>query len=1085
MKIMYFKILLLCLTLLPLGASAQNLLRGVVKDNTGSLIGATVCIVNNDGRVLSGVVTNENGEYNLPIPDVKDIKIEFSFVGYNSQRVDYKQQKVLNITLQETATALDEVVVSAKAIDRNNMGIATKDLGIAQQKIDLEEYQDMPVTSVEDMLQGKLANVDIVSASGDPGSRSSIRIRGTSSLNASNEPLIVIDDIPYETEINEDFQFESATDEDLGALVNIAPSDIASITVLKDAAATAIWGSRAAGGVLLITTKKGTKGKPRFSITQKFNFKKEPKGVPMLNAEQYVTLMQDGIWNMVRDHNFSHSGKYPEYLDKYPDIRFDPTYQWYNEFNQNTDWLDLVTKNAFTSETNFSMSGGGDRATYRFSAGYLSEGGTTIGTGLKRVTTRLNVDYNFSKKLRVSAAFSYAESNKDANYTRSGVDNVRSHARNKMPNMSPYVLDENGNPTDEYFTNPITDPCIQGTWASGKQYNPVAMAKESINNTISRTMRVSFNLRYQILSSLLFTEDIAFDLGSSKNKKFLPNSAIGVKWTDSDYNNGSDNMSDNITVTTNTKLIFTKTFNELHKVVFTGMAQTRDYNYASYSSAMSGFGSSEVADPTAGGKITSLNSGTSQNRSVGFLANGHYNFGDRYMITAGVRYDGNSKMGKNSRWGAFPSVSAAWRVSNEHFLLEKEWIDELKVRASWGKSGTSPSGNYTYIGKFSSNGNYMDMSAIKPESIQLNNLKWETVTQLNAGIDINLFQGKLGVVLEYYKKTTDDLLQTSVPIQSTSGFSSIGYFNSGKVENRGWEIMIDLRDIVKVGDFTFGISNLNLSRNRNRVLELPSNMKFESYSFGNGNYAQNVVIGNPIGSFYGYKYNGVYQNYNQTLARDPQGNIIENIYGEQVVTTINNREVKAGDANYADINNDGIIDKYDIVYLGNSMPILTGGATLNFRWRGFRLRGSFQTRIGQSVINKARMNSEAMYNANNQSTSVLKRWRYEGDDTDIPRALYNTGYNYLGSDRFVEKASFLRLKDLYLGYTLPKKTVKKLGLQNFTCYITAYDVFTWTNYKGQDPEVGIGGAKGIYQLATDNSYTPRPFRIALGLTIDF
>lgn len=334
MKIMYFKILLLCLTLLPIGASAQNVLRGVVKDNTGSLIGATVCIVNNDGRVLSGVVTNENGEYNLPVPDVKDIQIEFSFIGYNSQRVAYRQQKVLNITLQETATALDEVVVSTKAIERNNMGIATKDLGIAQQKIDLEEFQDMPVTSVEDMLQGKLANVDIVSSSGDPGSRSSIRIRGTSSLNASNEPLIVIDDIPYETEINEDFEWGTATDEDLGALVNIAPSDIASITVLKDAAATAIWGSRAAGGVLLITTKKGTKGKPRFSITQKFNFKKEPKGIPMLNAEQYVTLMQDGIWNMVRDHNFSHAGDYAQYLDKYQDIRFDPTYEWYNEFNQ-------------------------------------------------------------------------------------------------------------------------------------------------------------------------------------------------------------------------------------------------------------------------------------------------------------------------------------------------------------------------------------------------------------------------------------------------------------------------------------------------------------------------------------------------------------------------------------------------------------------------------------------------------------------------------------------------------------------------------------------------------------------------------
>lgn len=1079
MKIISIRVLFLCLALLPLGLSAQTTLRGIVKDYSEMLIGATVCIVNSDGRVITGVVTNENGEYSLSIPEVKGINIEYSFVGYKTQRIVYKGQKIQNMTLEENFMALDEVVVSAKAVERNNMGVLNKDLGIAQQKIDLDEFQDMPVTSLEDMLQGKLANVDIVASSGNPGAKTSIRIRGTSSLNASNEPLIVIDDIPFETEINEDFDYATATDEDYGALVNIAPSDIASITVLKDAAATAIWGSKAANGVLLITTKKGVRGKPRFSVTQKFYIKKEPKGIPMLNAEQYVTLLQDGIWNRVRDSRFENT-VVPD-LEKYKDIRYDPTYPWFDEFNQQTDWMGLVTRNAFSSESNFSMSGGGERATYRFSAGYLSEGGTTIGTGLKRITTRLNVDYNFSRKLRVSASFSYAEGNQDANYR----DDIRAHARNKMPNMSPYVIDKDGRMTDEYFTNPTKDACIQGTWKNGQQYNPLAMANESVNNTINRNMRVSFNLKYDIFDCLLFTEDIAFDLGSSKNKKFLPNSAIGVMWTDADYNKGSDNMSDDITVSTNTKLIFTKAFNEVHKVVLTGMAQTRDYNYSNYSSSMSGFGSAEVADPTAGGKITSLESGNSQNRSVGFLANGHYNYDDRYMITAGVRLDGNSKMGRNARWGSFPSLQAVWRASKEAFLVDKEWIDELKLRGSWGKSGTSPGGNYTYIGKFTSNGSYMDMSAVKPSSIQLNNLKWETVTQYNAGVDITLFQGKLSVVMEYYKKTTDDLLQTGVPIQSTTGFPNIGYFNSGKVENRGWEIMLDLRNIVKINDFTFSITNLNFSRNRNRVLELPSNMKFENYTFGNGNYAQNVVVGNPIGSFYGYKCLGVYQNQDQTLARDAHGNVIQSIYGEKVVTTINNKEVKPGDAHYGDINYDGIIDKYDIVYLGNSMPILTGGASLNFTWKGFRLRGSLQTRIGQSVINNARMSSESMYGSGNQSTSVLKRWRYEGDDTDIPRALYGAGYNYLGSDRFVEKASFLRLKDLMLSYTISKKTIQKLGLQNFSCYITAYDVFTWTNYRGQDPEVGIGGSKGIYQLATDNSYTPRPFRIALGLTIDF
>lgn len=1091
MKVVFFKLIFLIVALLPLSAQAQKMLRGVVREKSGTMIGVTVCFINADGRVLTGVATDMNGEYFMKVPDGQNLRVEFSFIGYKTQRIAYKGQTALNVTLEENVTALDEVVITAKAVERNNMGVANKDLGVARQKIDLDEFQDMPITSVEDMLQGKLANVDIVAMSGDPGARSSIRIRGTSSLNSSNEPLIVIDDIPYETEINEDFDFATATDEDFGALVNIAPSDIASIEVLKDAAATALWGSKAANGVLLITTKKGTRGKPRFSIVQKFNFKKEPKGIPMLNSEQYVSLMQEEMWNNVRELEFKRGSM--DKLTEYKDVNFDSDFEYFDEFNQETDWMDLVTENSFTSETNFSMSGGGDRATYRFSVGYLSEGGTTVGTGLKRITTRLNVDYRLSQKLKIAASFSYSQSDKDANYSGSYFPNVRSHARVKMPNMSPYLIDEDGNVTDEYFTVPVKDASkyIQGAWkgdVAGSTYNPVAMAKESKNNTMGRTMRVSFNVQYNILKDLMFKEDIAFDLSSTKNKKFLPSSATGVAWTDSDYNKGVDNMSDAITVTSNTKLIYNKSINERNKFVLTAMADIKDYTYNTQNSAVSGLGSSSVADPTSGGKITSLSTGSSQNRSVGFLGQGHYNFADKYLLTAGVRYDGNSRMGKNSRWGAFPSLQFAWRVSNENFLREKEWLEELKLRGSWGKSGNSPSKNYTYVGQFSSNGKYMDMAAIKPANIQLNNLKWETTTQYNAGLDITLFKNKVSVVLEYYKKVTDDLLQTSVPIQSSAGFTSVDYFNSGKMENRGWEIMVDLRDVVKIGDFSFSITNLNLSRNRNRVVELPSNLTFDnadSYENVNGQFISRVVPGNPIGSFYGYKYNGVYRNYGETIARDGSGNVIKDIYGKDVIYTVKDFTMKAGDAKYEDVNHDGVLDRYDVVYLGNSMPILTGGASLNFTYKGWRLRGSFQTRIGQSVINQARMNAESMHGANNQSTAVLKRWRHEGDDTDVPRALWGLGYNYVGSDRFVEKASFLRLKDLMLSYSFPKRLVQRAHLQNVSCYFTAYDVFTWTNYKGQDPEVGFTTSKGIYQLAKDNSYTPRPLRLALGLTIDF
>lgn len=432
MKFIYITVVVLCCQLLPLEAISQVMLRGVVRDQKEPLIGATVYLANNENRVIKGVVTNENGEYFLELTEnAKGMNIVYSFVGYKTKTVKFTGQKVQNVTLEDEATTLDAVTVQAKAIERNSMGVATKDLGVARQKIELEEFQDMPVTSVEDMLQGKMANVDIIASSGDPGSRASIRIRGTSSLNASNEPLIVIDGIAYDTDIDEDFQFSTATDEDFGALVNIAPSDIAAIEVLKDAAATAIWGSKAANGVLLITTKRGEKGKPRFSISQKINLNIEPKTIPMLNAQQYVTLMQDALWNKVNYRGFPQTGETMAFLSQYKDIRYDPAYKYFKEFTQETDWLDLITQNALNSETNFSMSGGGDRATYRFSAGYLTEKGTTIGTSFKRLTTRLNVDYNFSKKLRVSSSFSYAEGRKAGNYSSGNTSNVRNYARTR------------------------------------------------------------------------------------------------------------------------------------------------------------------------------------------------------------------------------------------------------------------------------------------------------------------------------------------------------------------------------------------------------------------------------------------------------------------------------------------------------------------------------------------------------------------------------------------------------------------------------------------------------------------------------
>lgn len=1071
MKLIYAKIFFLCLALLPLEVLAQGVLKGLVRDREGVLIGATVYWQNKDNRVISGVVTNENGEYFLPVPaNAKDLNVTFSFIGMKTKTVKYTGQKVLNTTLESDAALLEEVTVSTKVKQRDNMGVISEDLGVARQKLDLDEFQDMAVTSVEDMLQGKLTNVDIIAGSGDPGAKSSIRIRGTSSLNASNEPLIVIDDVPTDTEINSEFDFGTADVEDFGALVNISPNDIKSIEVLKDAAATALWGSKAANGVLLITTKRGVKGKPRFSVTQKFSTSWEPKAIEMLNASEYVTLMQDALWNRAQYRGFQ-PADVKAFQEDYKEIRFDPSYEYFDEFNQETDWLSLLIQTPLNSETDFSMSGGGDRATYRFSVGYLSDKGTTIGTDYKRITARLNLDYNLSKKLRVSSSFSYAEGNRNQPYS-----SPRNGAMTKMPNMSPWVLDENGNATDEYFTAP------KGT-LQGDQGNPLALAKESKNNSINRAMDAKFTLRYNIMAGLTLNANVAFNLTTNKNKLFNPSQASGKDWFNTDYNYTVDGSSNSVSVYSNTRLTYIKSIKK-HTFTLSGVVETNESNGSSHNGAVSNVGSEEMADPSGGGKIIKMSSSDSQSRKVGFMGSVNYNFGERYNFNARIRSDANSKTGRNSRWGTFPALSAQWHLSNEPFMKSAGWISDIRINGSWGQSGNAPSGSFTYVGTLTPEDSYMDQPAIKPNSMQLNKLKWETTTSYNVGFLTSFLNEKINIEFDYYRKRTEDLLQKNMGISSTTGYSSVGWYNSGKTENEGWELSINLNNIIKINDFSISFTNLNVARNKNRILELPDNMEEEKYSENNGNYANKQIAGRPLGAFFGYNCLGVYQNTAETYARDQEGNVMRDVYGKEVITSIfGKQQVFPGDAKYADQNYDGIINKYDMVYLGNSMPILTGGGAVRFAYKGLSLRASFHFRLGQKVINQARMDMENMRGANNQRRSVLKRWRYEGDDTDIPRALYGVGYNYLGSDRFVENNSFLKCKDITLSYNLPKRFVQKMNLQRCNFYVTTYNLFTITKYKGQDPETSI--PSGFTQLAKDSSLTPRARKVALGITVDF
>lgn len=1067
-------IMLLC----SVSMIAQNkVITGTVSEVLGSskepIMGANVVLVNSQGRYVRGAVTDMNGNYNLQVPaDSKNLKLKVTYIGMKPQTVNYTGQTHLNFTLENAAT-VKEVTVTGQRGSRDPMGISRMEQTSSVQKLDLSEIvETSPVTSVEEALQGQIAGLDI-SLGGDPGASSSIRIRGTSSLSSSNEPLIVIDGVPQEVDISDDFNFSTANAEDFGALLNIAPANIESIEVLKDASATAIYGTKGANGVLLINTKRGAMGKTKFSFSSKFTFKQEPESIPLLNGAQYVSLMQDELWNAANAKGLGSASNEMDMLFNNAELNYDPTYRYYDEYNVDTDWLEAVKRNAIITDNNFSMTGGGEKAVYKLNLGYYDEQGTTRGTGVQRLSAGMKITYNFSDRLRVRTDFNFTNTNKDANV----LSNARSIAMNKMPNLSPYYIDDvTKQSTGVYFT-PESD--FQGGYSSN--YNPVAMVNEGYNKTTQRNEKMTITLEYDFPFHLQYQGWVSMNMTTTKNKKFLPLEATGVLWNNSNANQSTDATSDAFSLQTENKLIYNNTFAEKHKIIATALMKTADSQSFSYSSVTRGNASANLSDPVVGSVVASSGSGNSERRSVSLIGQAVYSFDNRYVLRGTINYEGNSTMGKSKRWGTFPAFGAAWNIDQEHFWSDaiKQWLNTAKLRLGYGWSGSSPSGASIYLGAYKSLGQYMNMSAIVPDRMQLDNLKWETTREMDFGIDLRLFN-KLNVTFDYYDKETSDMLLKDTSLPVTTGYSSVKYINSGKMSNKGVELRFDY-EVFRNKDWTVSV-NANVSRNINKVKELPSTWKYENYSFGNGNYALRIVENAPVGTFYGYRYLGVYQNTEETYARNAAGDVMYDWQGKVITMKNGTEQVYPGDAKYEDVNHDGVINENDIVYLGNANPKFFGGGGFQVRWKYFTLTTFFYGRYGQKVINGARINLENMRGKANQSTAVLHRWRSEGDQTDIPRALYGMGYNYLGSDRFVEDASFIRLKTLSLSFNCPKNWLKNLGITRLNIFATGYDLFTWTDYKGQDPEVRMPSPTS---LVKDTATTPVSKRFAFGVNLDF
>jgi TonB-linked SusC/RagA family outer membrane protein len=1042
-----------------------------------TLVAVNIVEIDRNGRFINGAISDINGNYVLRVSDVSN-QVQVSYIGYQSQVFTVDGRSRIDIVLEFESTMFDEFVVVGERLGNDGL-INVRDRGTSVQRVEFIDMKSVMSTSVEDMLQGRLGNVDISSFSGDPGSGLNIRIRGTASLNARNQPLIVINGIPYDANIDDNFDFASADIERFGALIDVSPEDIESIEVLKDAASTAIWGSRASNGVLMIQTKRGIRSKPMFEYTFRSSASFEPDPIPMLDGAGYARLISEAFYNVSRNE-FSQTSQARQ-------IAFDPEWEEYYNFSQNTNWVEEITKVAYTQEHNFSVRGGGERSRYNMSMGYVDEGGTTIGNNLKKINLRSSLDYDLSTKLQFKSDIMFTRYDQDNTYDVEDPEfgnwkSLRSTAYRKMPNLSVFDRDTINNHYGEYFT-PIST--LQGS--ARDFYNPVAFANLGSQKRFRDNARALFSVRYFITPQIVFNSTVTLDIFDNKISKFLPYKALGYNINSDISNRAVNEFSKKNSIYTINQMVYRPEMGNDHDLLFMAQFDTEETSSRWYKTESSQSASPYLTEPVNDKRLTYFGASYSQYRSSGLFVTSNYKFKDKYSIMLGAKLEGNSKFSRESRWGLFPTVSAFWRISEEGFLQNVSFIDDLRIRISWGQTGNSPSQNYLYFNTYRAGSNiaYMDMQGVEPTGIELTSLKWETLEQINPGISFTGLGGRMSVEIDYYRKKTIDLYLQNSGIPDHSGFGSINR-NDGEMENSGFEFLMDY-EVIRRGDFSLSL-NMNASTNRNKVLRLPENY---SLVYGNmlenGNYKISVVPGQPLGGFFGYEYGGVYTSDADAMVRDQNGNPVYGFNRDNPLTMImggpSGYVFEGGDARYVDQNYDGKIDELDLVYLGDLNPKYMGGFGPRLQYKSFIVNTFFFFKIGQKIINQTMMDTEKMYNYDNQSMATNWRWRREGDITDIPRALYNTGYNWLGSDRFVEDGSYLRLKSVSLSYVVNERLSGRLNTNDIRIFVTAYNLFTLTGYSGQDPDVAPPTRPD--SLPKDISKTPPARRFMLGVNIGF
>lgn len=1070
MKTKVFMLTILCLLCFGF-VQSQTKISGVVSDKDEPLLGASISIKGTS----KGAITDFDGNFEITASET-DVLI-ISYLGYSSQEIIVGKKTTFNIVLKADSSTLDEIVVIGYG------SVKRKDLTGSVVSLKAEDLDKVKNVSFEGALAAKASGVQVIASEGGPGSGSKIRIRGGTSINASNDPLYVIDGFAISGEgESSSVGLGNSTS---SPLASIDPSTIESIEVLKDASATAIYGSRGANGVIIITTKKGKKGRVDLNFETFTGFSVLSNKIDLLSAQEFVDWRYEYTPWDPNNPNDQFGRAFRDQFGNNVDLR-DPRVLL-------TDWQDEISRTAIIKSNKLSISGGSDNSSYAASFSHLNQQGIIKTSDYERYNLNLRLDQNITDKLKAGMNLNFGFTKRNGVVSAAG---------------------ENANGRAGIVTSSILFSPVQGlTRLPGAQYDEdgrlVTLRDGDVTNP-SRTLEGNINkgkginsfgsvyLEYKLSDALKFKSSIR---GHTYNNKGQAYFSGDFGWGSFTNGRAFTNFSQGSGIITEQNLNFNKSFGN-HRLNITAVYEQQESEFEYAALAYTGFELPGVNLDNLGSATTVLPSRSDliKNTLRSYLARVQYDFADRFTVNLSGRYDGSSKFAEGNRWGFFPSAGLAWKVSNEKFLKNVEFINNAKLRVSFGETGNNQIGSYRSLA-VATLGSYVYGGSTFTTGVNVNNLAnpdltWETTTQIDAGLVLGMFNNRVNLEIDYYEKETRDLL-LEVPLPANSGFETV-FKNLGAVSNKGIEVSINTTNI-DTENFTWN-SSFNISFNKNEVLDLGGAKEFFTTAIGDNQVTNDYIIrvGEALGSFYGVEADGVYSysdfvEFDGLTDAESAALINQNtpyydtFYTLKPGTVVNANvtQFRPGMPKFVDQNNDGIVDEAnDRVILGNSQPIHFGGLTNNFTFKNFDLSILTSWSYGNEIYNKNRVRGgDQAIPYFNKLGFVRDRWTPTNPNTDVP-VIWGTGdggFTNLANSTFIEDGSYIRIANVTLGYRLSKDALKLLGLKSLRIYGSIDNLHVFTNYSGFDPDVSVGRNQLTPGLDSDSYPRSRAFRIGLNI----